>query len=205
MLNAQNSQVSQATLAVGEDSPDNKYKPAYPCGEPVAYIKALAADMAQTMNYDPEKPISKLLEKYGGKLRELAVMPPQFRFASSCIVVEGVKDFTIYTLELSETQRRRFDIAHELGHYILHYLLPRTNDASKAPLKLAAGREKGGREEAEANWFAMAFLINEERFLEKFTEFNGNKYLLGNYFSVSPSTIIAYGKSVGKYKEEVIE
>ncbi|MCX8505638.1 MAG: ImmA/IrrE family metallo-endopeptidase [Alphaproteobacteria bacterium] len=205
--------MTSATATAQKKSPISGYKTGnpddydtpLPRNQPVGYVKAIAAEMSRRACYAPDEKISDMLDRLGGKLVELADMPHPYQHARSCIIVEGRRDFTIYTLELSETQRRRFDIAHELGHYILHYLLPHSKNEADAPKKLRAGREPGGYEESEANWFAMAFLITDAAFLQKYDEFYGNKFLLADYFRVTPSTIVSYGKSLGKFVEEAPE
>ncbi|MDI9349343.1 MAG: ImmA/IrrE family metallo-endopeptidase [Candidatus Symbiobacter sp.] len=192
-------------------NPNQGYSKPIPCGKSVGEIKALAVATRKQMEYSPEIKFSTVLGWFGGKLVEMAdwdELPKgkteEFRFANSSIFVEDERDFTIYTLEMSDTQGRRFDIAHELGHYILHYLLPRSKKEENAPMKLMACRNLGGDEESEANWFAMAYLIDEELFRDKCQEYNYNKYLLADYFHVTPIMIVCFGQSIGLFQEEPV-
>jgi Zn-dependent peptidase ImmA (M78 family) len=58
-------------------------------------------------------------------------------------------------------------MAHELGHYFLHYLFQNQTES------LVIKREGTNRAESEANWFAEAFLMPAEEFEKEFAESEG--------------------------------
>ncbi|MDB2439732.1 ImmA/IrrE family metallo-endopeptidase [Hellea sp.] len=77
--------------------------------------------------------------------------------------VNSENDFTIFVPQETSDVRDRFTIAHELGHYVLHYLWP-IHVLKKGQFKLRASRYGSDRTEWEANWFASAFLMPEDEF-----------------------------------------
>lgn len=64
----------------------------------------------------------------------------------------------------SRPERRRFTIAHELGHFLMP-LHGTSAQCAKADMGLLAAKDSTGAREAEANWFAAALLMPRERFL----------------------------------------
>lgn len=90
-----------------------------------------------------------------------------------------------YFIEANSTHvptRRRFTIAHELGHYCLHKdFLDRTGIILERSNKFSHIRDK----EIEADNFAAELLMPKDFFLKKHEEFNGSKQKLMDYFFVS--------------------
>lgn len=66
--------------------------------------------------------------------------------------------FEIRLPNLTTTERLRFTIAHELGHWVLH----RTQGQETGPLDCRNDRNDQTR--WEANWFAAALLMPEDHF-----------------------------------------
>lgn len=91
--------------------------------------------------------------------------------------------------------RRRFTLAHELGHYIIH------SDMGEKEI-IAARNGYNERAEWEANWFAAGFLMPKKDFVTKHNE-GLDKFDMSNYFHVSPSAISIrekYLNSIGAFK-----
>ena len=82
------------------------------------------------------------------------------------LVVRAEDDFTIFVPNDTSLERDKFTIAHELGHYVLHYLWPRYVKG-EPEFMLRASRYGSDRSEWEANWFAAAFLMPEKKFNKK--------------------------------------
>lgn len=94
------------------------------------------------------------------------------------ISVNSQKDFTIYLSKATSHKRDVFTIAHELGHYFLHSQLGK--------IKINARRSDDIDEaEKEANSFAAAFLMPEDRVRKLFSEKDGNISALADAFKVS--------------------
>jgi hypothetical protein len=77
------------------------------------------------------------------------------------IIVHGPRDFELFLPKHLAPTVDRFTIAHELGHYVLHFLWT-NREAQDQPCPIYATRYGSDRAEREANWFALAFLLPEE-------------------------------------------
>jgi hypothetical protein len=117
-------------------------------------VQDFAADTAVKLNFIPGGDIEAVVTSLGG-----IITNDHWDSANDTgyIEVRGPRDFTIGLSPLANGRRRRFTIAHELGHYILHSRLGKV-----APLKIT--RDGTGRVEWEANWFAAGFLMPETEF-----------------------------------------
>nr|WP_301549758.1 ImmA/IrrE family metallo-endopeptidase [Methylorubrum thiocyanatum] len=76
-------------------------------------------------------------------------------------------NFTIFMSGLTSSERDRFTIAHELGHYFLHFPLVRKKfpGASMVATRWVDETDTDQRRaEWEANWFAAAFLMPNDLF-----------------------------------------
>ena len=179
-----------------QTDPYSGFEEPKPCGLDMNVIIGMAQEISTKMGYDPKEPFRKFLEANGGKLFEESLgFPAKFINARSCILVKDANDFSIHTQELTDSVGRRFDIAHEFGHYILHYLY----NGKKSPM--FAGRQAPKTEtekqfESEANYFAISFLLNIKEFEEQYEKCNQDALLMSYYFGVSRSTIKAFGKYI---------
>jgi len=98
--------------------------------------------------------------------------------AGGSISVTSRDDFTIYLSKATSHKRDVFTIAHELGHYFLHSKL--------GEVQINANRSEDIDEtEREANSFAAAFLMPEQRVRDLFSEKAGNISALAEAFKVS--------------------
>ncbi|MBL4801537.1 MAG: ImmA/IrrE family metallo-endopeptidase [Emcibacter sp.] len=96
---------------------------------------------------------------------------------------------------VSET-RNRFTIAHELGHYFLHYL-PNLSENSEKTFKATRYTEESNeRSEWEANWFAAAFLMPSNEFKEYLKKYDTDIDIIAEHFNVS--------RTAAKYHAEYI-
>ncbi|MCV7013063.1 ImmA/IrrE family metallo-endopeptidase [Mycolicibacterium madagascariense] len=88
--------------------------------------------------------------------------------------------FTIFVPQLTSARRDRFTIAHELGHYFLHYLHAKEQGEKSF--------SRGGRDraETEANVFASALLMPAEAFKAAHRAYSGDTWKLAAHFDVSP-------------------
>ncbi|MCQ2587644.1 MAG: ImmA/IrrE family metallo-endopeptidase [Treponema sp.] len=77
--------------------------------------------------------------------------------------------------------RDNFTIAHELGHYFIHYL---PNKEQRVFYRYGSGPM-----EIIANKFAAAFLMPKEEFIKKEKEFNASLLKLSAYFEVSTTSV----------------
>lgn len=99
--------------------------------------------------------------------------------------------------ETHHEHRRRFSIAHEVGHYVLHYL-PRTApvgvfactsrdmETDSVPIGETAARLLHYRREVEANLFAGELLMPEPSVRAMYKVTGGQVLRLARHFNVSP-------------------
>lgn len=103
--------------------------------------------------------------------------------AEEALSVRSPGDFTVHLPPMTSARRDRFTIAHELGHYFLHYRLPRAVGAREY------GRGGRDRAETEANFFAASLLMPRDLFTETFEKFRRNRDLVAQAFGVSPVAV----------------
>lgn len=117
--------------------------------------------------------IDDLVRQLGGRC-EIADGPESLH-------VRGKGAFTIFIPTSTSMRRDRFTKAHELGHYFLHYLLPKSGGESHF--------SRGGRNQAEteANVFASALLMPAERFRAVWEREGGHILKVAHAFDVSPA------------------
>lgn len=85
--------------------------------------------------------------------------------------------------------RKRFSIAHELGHHFLHllkdgHIIDRRVDMFREKQPTAAARSSHRNREVEANWFAAALLMPEDLVRLHWAE-NPSVTVLARIFNVS--------------------
>lgn len=94
--------------------------------------------------------------------------------------------------------RRRFSVAHEVGHFVLHYLPKTGGDTYRCtPEDMERGSAPGGagagaahlRQEWEANLFAAELLMPEQPLLAMYRVVGGSVSRLAKHFCVSPQAM----------------
>lgn len=116
--------------------------------------------------------IDSFVQRIGGR--------SEYAVDSESLHVRLPGDFTIFIPHHTSARRDRFTKAHELGHYFLHYLYPKTVGEAKF------GRGGRDRAETEANVFASALLMPSDHFKRAHVELNGDIWELSARFDVSP-------------------
>lgn len=104
--------------------------------------------------------------------------------------------FTIRVPYYTSTARDRFTIAHELGHYFLHYRLPELSGEQ------GFGRGDRNRAETEANVFASCLLMPRELFSSTWNRFECNAWRVARYFGVSPAAATVRADVLGLPKSQ---
>lgn len=141
--------------------------PIKPTGASRQVIDAAAAKIATKFGFTPGADLRVFIEnKLGGKV---VVAEPEERLEFGYLRVPGRTDskFDIVLSPYTGEFHDRFTMAHELGHYFLHYLFQNRNDS------LVIKREGTNRAESEANWFAEGFLMPAEEFEKELAESEG--------------------------------
>lgn len=122
---------------------------------------------------DGRADLDALLEALGGQ-REYAE-------TSESLAVRDVGDFTVMLPRYTSVERDRFTVAHELGHYFMHYRLPKKTGSA------SFGRGERNRAETEANVFASALLMPEAEFKRIWKLLDGDTWNVARHFGVSPA------------------
>ncbi|MCV7628622.1 ImmA/IrrE family metallo-endopeptidase [Micrococcus luteus] len=99
--------------------------------------------------------------------------------------------FTIFLPEFTSARRDRFTIAHEIGHYFLHYLYPRRSGPG------SFGRGARNRAETEANVFASSLLMPEEHFRRIWDALGADAWKVARHFDVSPAAASVRAEVLG--------
>lgn len=158
-------------------------------------ISSLAESIAVQLGYEPCGDIVEIIKKVGGKIEieDTLLSDPE---RSGSLFVRSKNDFTIIVPSHTSPSRDRFTVAHELGHYVVHYLW-NFRDKDLSSFKMMALRKDSDRVEWEANWFAAAFLMPKSSFTERFHTFSGDVDQIANSFCVSRSAADIRVRSLG--------
>ncbi len=111
--------------------------------------------------------------------------------APEALTVRAPRDFTVHLPPVTSHRRDRFTIAHELGHYFLHYLQPGCQTAK------SFGRGQRNLAETQANYFAGALLMPTERFKAVWRELDGDSWRVADRFGVSSAAAAVRAQSLG--------
>lgn len=161
--------------------------PPMPLNAPKATIHSFAEQVAERLGLGPGEPLEPVVARLGGRIAYRTPVVSENRLPES-IVVEGPRNFTIYVASITSAERDRFTIAHELGHFFLHYPVFAQNHPGAI---MAATRwvdetdPVQQRAEWEANWFAAAFLMPASKFRSAYAECGGSLPKLAARFKVS--------------------
>lgn len=126
------------------------------CNWGKASIKQIADRVREVADFDPiqETDFTKVVEAFGGKIEN-----GDFFSSEDSIKVFGPHNFSIMLDATAIQERRRFTMAHELGHYFLH--------SKQGEQTLKAFRLGTSLAEQEANFFAANLLMPEDEFKRK--------------------------------------
>ncbi len=161
-------------------------------------INSLTQDILVSFDIQvPIQNIDELVASLGGSVQT------DYSFTDGAVEKEG-ESFRILVSPFQEEKRRRFTIAHELGHLFLHmgYL---TNAELWAQQDTNIYHRLGSSEkEYQANEFAAAFLMPQKEYLRIMNEnIIGNKVntsKIAEYFNVSVEAASNRGKFLGYLK-----
>lgn len=144
-----------------------------------AQVFAIAEDFARQFDYQPGGDLTNFIRRLGGRIvvEDTLLRDPE---QSGSLFVESADNFTIVLPAHTGPARDRFTLAHELGHYVLHYLCD-----PKQTGRMMALRRGSDRIEWEANWFAAAFLMPADQFRTRYHESGGSLIDLASQFDVS--------------------
>ena len=168
-------------------SPQTEFKAPIPTRASKAAIHAFAEKLAAKLGFGATDPIFSLVSRLGGKIVYKNPIKEENRLPES-IVVRAIGDFTIFVPSITSSVRDRFTIAHELGHYYLHFPLVLRADPGatmRATRWVSPTDQVQQRAEWEANWFAAAFLMPSKIFKAEFKARDGDLGEVASSFGVS--------------------
>jgi Zn-dependent peptidase ImmA (M78 family) len=180
-------------MAKGAIMQDLNFAHANPSGLSKDSVERLAESVANQLGYEPGGDIAEIVKKLGGSIDYKDFWDENTDSGSTEIRSEG--NFTIYLSWDTSQTRDRFTMAHELGHYIVHYLWPNKQGANTGPVK--AMRYGSDRAEWEANWFAAAFLMPKEKFRKEFANCGADLNVIASIFGVSVMAAKIRAESLG--------
>lgn len=174
-----------------------------PSGLSRATISSYAEDVAKAARFEPGDALELLISDLGGTVEYSPAVFTGTADPESIIVVSDA-DFRIILGTMTSPGRDRFTMAHELGHYFVHYPLFKEsfpNRIMTAQRWIDHADKEQQRAEWEANWFASAFLMPEASFRD--ASRRCSSFELAKLFGVSNSAVATRKKILGMVDEPV--
>jgi Zn-dependent peptidase ImmA (M78 family) len=171
------------------------YKPPIPTNASKKAVHDFAELAAKKLGYAPGAPIEDVVDRLGGEICYHDILE---NGVPDSIKVEDFGNFSIFLSSLTSPQRDRFTVAHELGHYLLHF--PRVRKVEPESGMVATrwvdeAVDSLVRAEWEANWFAAGFLMPETEFLKK-SRSGASLDEVASYFGVSKAAAEVRAKNL---------
>lgn len=173
--------------------PGEKYTNPVPSNLSKESVYDLAESIAKQLGYKPGDDLAQLVSRIGG---HISYRDFWGNSDSGSLEVDNINSFRIYLAADTSPERDRFTIAHELGHYVLHFLWP-NRDGQSVIKKLKANRYGSDRAEWEANWFAAAFLMPKKKFEDELKKRHQNLSEVAQIFGVSTLAAKTRTKALG--------
>lgn len=164
-----------------------------PCGLSRSQVFNIAEEVADSLRYMPGASLTDVVHDVGGQIRYQDPSVAVRNDVSGSIYMRK-NSFRIVLSLHTGPLRDRFTIAHELGHWVLHYL---GSEAYEQDRLMVADRFGSGQAETEANWFAAAFLMPAQAFREIWTASHGDTTTVAEAFRVSEQSAAIRAKSLG--------
>jgi predicted transcriptional regulator len=165
-------------------------------------ISRLGESVAKQLGFDPGGDIFDVVARLGGRVHYQDFWELD-QTTTGSVVVKGETNFDIYLPKHTSAERDRFTIAHELGHYVVHFLWPRKQGSQIS--NLAAARYGSDRTEWEANWFAAAFLMPVNLFSEAAKQAGFNIGAVAERFKVSYAAAEVRARALGAARYVVLK
>jgi Zn-dependent peptidase ImmA (M78 family) len=166
-----------------------------PLNENREFIRRAAEEVRVALGYasNAKLDLETVVLQLGGRIRYRNFWEDLTKDGS--IEIRGPGDFDIFLSDATSPKRDRFTIAHELGHYFLHY--PQ-QQAEMVPGAVMVGqRSSTGREETEAHWFAAELLMPASEFQRAWREVKGSLPVIADKFNVSTHAVAVRASSLG--------
>jgi Zn-dependent peptidase ImmA (M78 family) len=128
-----------------------------------------------------------LVSKLGGAIR-ISSSIENYSEGLERLQVNCDRTFTIFLSPIASQLRDNSTIAHEIGHYFLHF-----NRNVNLVVPESVELTGGGYLDGQADLFAACFLLPEKEFEDACNKYGNNDYLIAAHFEV-PTEIVAYRK-----------
>lgn len=125
--------------------------------------------------------LKRLVEALHGSIT-IVQNPEIYEMQGGSLTIQPDGSFNINLPPQTSPLRDNFTIAHELGHYLLHY---EKKDETQIFTRYGANDQ-----EYQANRFAAAFLMPKDRFKDALSKFNKSSLLIAAEFQVSEQAVI---------------
>ncbi len=165
-------------------------------------ISALADTVRESLELGVPIDLNEAVRRLGGTLCEARIEPGK----PEAMVSKTGERFQIVVRHHEWQARKRFSIAHELGHLFLHmgYLVNPDTWAKTGDYQDSVYHRFGyGVEEQEANLFAAALLMPEKSFRAAVSELNSSANplkRLASRFQTSPAAALRRGQELGLFR-----
>ncbi len=161
-------------------APHNQAVKPIPTNLAKSTIAGFASKLSEKLGYQSASDLERIVQELGGEIRyeNLGI---EDSGGSLEVRPDKSPGFIIRLYSFAGTLRNRFTIAHELGHYFLH------SEAGKKAIVVK--REGSDRLEWEANWFAGAFLLPEERFRDDWKRYGHSATRMASVYQVSEAVV----------------
>lgn len=161
----------------------SNYDQAQASGLSKAAVYSFAEQLSDQLKFTPGGDLDELVRRMGGrvKMQNTLFEDPE---KSGSLLVHSPDNFEIIVPAHTSPTRDRFTVAHELGHYFLHYLWKRGKSPGMSEQMIAL-RKGSERVEWEANWFAAGFLMPEKAFRKSYRNNAASISAVAREFGVS--------------------
>lgn len=122
-------------------------------------------------------------KELGGEIRTTED-PSKLEEDGGSLIIYKKRHFVIFLPPYTSFLRDNFTIAHEIGHYFLHF-----DHNSQPPNPVIFNRYGSDKYEWQANRFAAAFLMPRDEFLEIYKKYGGNTLIVAGHFEVSEPAV----------------
>lgn len=163
-------------------------------GFAASQVATIAKSIADQLGFKPGDDLVGIVKRLGGKISHVDMWSAGSSDSGS-IEIRG-NTFEIRLSIATGPLRDRFTIAHEIGHFVLHYLY-RKRVLHEPIGELVAQRYGTNQAEREANWFAAAFLMPEAEFKAEYVAAAGDHSELSQKFLVSTAASKVRAQSLG--------
>lgn len=165
-------------------------------------INNLTHDIIELFEIEiPIKDIDKVVTKLGGHVEEKVDFD---EVSDGSIRKQNDDSFVIFVSPFQSVERRKFTIAHELGHLFLHMGYKINSDLWAKQENATYYRSGDSLKEYQANEFAAALLMPKEKYKEIMDDNTSGDMVetskIADYFGVSISAASNRGKFLGYLK-----